>query len=284
MQGALSRKKVLAVTANPKARFVRTDKGPLLIAHRGGSLEAPENTLASLRHGIACGSDWQEVDITLTRDGHAVIIHDDTLERTTKGQGAVAAMSLLELSALRAGAPVWTEPARLALTALGITELPIFGERYVEERIPTLDQVLALPGAQLMLELKTTPEPERLAKAVVDAVHRAGMQKHVALGSFDLATVAAVKKLDPSLPRIGIAEHEQALQGLLDLGVDILAVDTPLVPIAVAVKPPEVAVWTWTVYTQDAARRLTTQGADGLITDVPAQLVKALRSAPVQPG
>lgn len=265
------------MTANNRSRFARPDAGPLLIAHRGGSLEAPENTLAALRHGIACGSDWQEVDITLTRDGHAVIIHDDTLERTTKGVGEVAAMSLLELSALRAGAPVWTEPARLALAALGIVELPLFGERYVEERIPTLDQVLALPGARLMLELKTTPRPEALAGAVIDAVHRAGMQSRVALGSFDLATVAAIKKLDPKLPRIGIADATKMFSPLLELGVDILAVDTPLVPEARAAKLADVALWTWTVYTTDTAHRLTAEGADGLITDVPQKLVEALR-------
>lgn len=270
------------MTVHLGSRFARTQQGPLIIAHRGGSLEAPENTLASLRHGIRCGSDWQEVDITLTRDGHAVIIHDDTLERTTKGQGAVAAMDLMQLSALRAGAPLWTEPARLALASIGITELPVFGQRYVEERIPTLDQALALPGAQLMLELKITPEPERLASAVVGAVQRAGMQKRVAVGSFDVATVAAVKKCDSSLPLIGIAEKEPMLHELLALGVDILAVDAPLVAQAVAIKPAHVAVWTWTVYTQEAAERLSKQGADGLITDVPAQLIKALRPARAQ--
>lgn len=265
------------MTANTKSRFARSEACPLLIAHRGGSLEAPENTLASLRHGIACGSDWQEVDITLTRDGHAVIIHDDTLERTTKGVGEVAMMSLLELSALRAGAPIWTEPARLALGALGITDLPIFGDRYVEERIPTLDQVLALPGAQLMLELKTTPKPAALAAAVIDAVHRAGMQDRVALGSFDLATVEAIKQLDAALPRIGIADDPAMFAPLLDVGVDILAVDTPLVPSVAAIKPLHVALWTWTVYTTPMAHRLAAEGADGLITDVPSQLVQAFR-------
>lgn len=266
----------MPVTDKSASPFMRTAARPLLIAHRGGSLEAPENTLAALRHGIACGSDWQEVDITLTQDGHAVIIHDDTLERTTKGIGEVAAMTLLDLAALRAGAPVWTETARLALASLGILELPVFGDRYVEERIPTLHQVLALPGARLMLELKTTPRPEALAKAVIDAVHKAGMQDRVALGSFDLATVAAIKARDPSLARIGIADKEDMFAPLLDLGVHILAVDTPLVPKAVAAAPQGVAVWTWTVYTTAMAHTVIAQGADGLITDVPKQLVAAL--------
>src|SRR5688500_15952335 len=68
--------------------------GPVIIAHRGGSLEAPENTLAAIRHGAAVGSDWIEIDVTLSRDDEVIVIHDDTLERTTDGTGMVEAMTL----------------------------------------------------------------------------------------------------------------------------------------------------------------------------------------------
>lgn len=273
------------MAADLKARFARSDAAPLIVAHRGGSLEAPENTLAALRHAIACGSDWQEIDVTLSRDGHPVVIHDDTLERTTAAQGAVADRDLRELTALGAGTPKWTQRSQQTLASAGVTALPTFGSRYADECIPTLDAALALQGAQLMLELKATPAPERLAEAVIQAVYRAGMRNRVALGSLDVASVAAVKKLDPSLPRIGIIEHDSTLSAQLALGVAALAVDTALAPRLIAEKPADVALWTWTIYTPAAANQMLRYGADGLITDVPAAVATALRSggAPVPP-
>lgn len=245
---------------------------PLVIAHRGGSLEAPENTLAALKHGIACGSDWQEVDITLSKDGYPVIIHDDTLERTTTGQGQVSEQSLSALQALRAGAPHWSQDARERLFALGVQRLPEFGDRYARESIPTLQQVLALPQARLMLELKTTPYPQKLARAVVTAVEQAHMQDRVILGSFDFATVQAVRELAPALPLVGIVESVEMLKKMQTLHPEAVAVDTAMLPEAVAQTDAKTAVWTWTVYTPEQAEQFRAAGADGLITDIPQSL------------
>ncbi|MEJ2679856.1 MAG: glycerophosphodiester phosphodiesterase family protein, partial [Gemmatimonadota bacterium] len=116
--------------------------GPLLIAHRGGAGLAPENTMAAFRQAVdRWPVDMMELDVHATADGHCVVIHDPTVDRTTNGQGVVAALSLAELQTLDAG-------YRFELDG----EQP-FRDRGV--RIPTLDEVLdALPDMRLTIEVK----------------------------------------------------------------------------------------------------------------------------------
>jgi glycerophosphoryl diester phosphodiesterase len=261
----------------PKAPFAALGPGPLIIAHRGGSLEAPENTLASLKHGVMCGADWQEVDVTLSRDDKLVIIHDDTLERTTNGKGLVENFLLSDLLKLDAGHPHWSKEARDHLAAEGVEHVPDFGNAYPRERIPTLEEALKLPGTRLMIELKKSAHPAKLARQVVQAVHDARASDRVLLGSFEVDLVEAVYQLDPSLPLIGIIEDPAMFENMLDLPISVLGVSTELAGKALEVAPPGVAVWTWTVYTVDAARVLAEGGVHGLITDIPRALVQALR-------
>src|SRR5690606_40107102 len=102
---------------------MRTRK-PLRVAHRGARAEGPENTLAAIRLALEKGADGFELDVHRTRDGHLVVCHDETVDRTTDGTGAIGAMTLAELKRLDAGR--W------------------FDERFAGERIPTLDEVWAL--------------------------------------------------------------------------------------------------------------------------------------------
>ena len=94
----------------------------LVIAHRGASGHAPENTLAAFRKSLAMGATFIETDLQLSRDARFVAIHDSTVERTTNGKGAVRDLTLADLRRLDAGA--W------------------FGSEFVGERIPTLEEVL----------------------------------------------------------------------------------------------------------------------------------------------
>src|SRR5690606_25331534 len=146
-------------------------------------LEAPENTLAAVRHGVAVGAEWQEIDVTLTRDDEVVVIHDDTLDRTTDKQGVIEALSLADVRGASAGRPQWSDKGRAYLEAFGVAP-PDFGERFAAERVPTLAEVLAVDGARLMIEMKKTARGQRLVDKVLEAVQRAGAQHRVALGSF----------------------------------------------------------------------------------------------------
>ena len=268
------------VGIRPKAPFAAAGPGPLIIAHRGGSLEAPENTLASIKHGVESGADWQEIDVTLSSDDQVVVIHDDTLERTTNGRGQVERTPMAKLAALSAGQPKWAKDARDRFKGLGIA-LPDFGDRFKDEHVPTLQQVLAIPNGRLMIEIKKTLRPARLAERVVAAVHAARASDRVVLASFEFDVIDAVHQIDPSLAIMGIVDRAGGIDHMLDLPVSALAVEKSVVPAAMQAAPAGVAVWTWTVYSPEEAETLVAQGAHGLITDVPSQLVTALRPAPV---
>lgn len=261
--------------AHNTSYFASHGRGPLIIAHRGGSLEAPENTLAALRHGVAAGATWQEIDVGLSADDACVVLHDDSVDRTTNGSGNLAAWPIEHLTKLKAGNPTWTADSRHNLARLGVPAVPNFAERFAAELVPTLDQALRVPGVRLMIELKATIKPEVLVRLVRQAVHAAHMADRVVVGSFDVPLLAMVAYLAPELPRIGILEDPVLLPLMMRQGVRALAVDAAIAPAMRMQAPKDVAVWSWTIYTEHQARILKKAGIDGLITDIPAKLIQA---------
>jgi glycerophosphoryl diester phosphodiesterase len=116
---------------------------PRVIGHRGACGLAPENTVASFRKAAELGVRWVEFDVHLSADGVPVVIHDDTVNRTTSGRGKVAKLSLAELQALDAG--TW------------------FGRRFEGERVPTLEAIVTLLGKLglgAVVEIKPSPGAE----------------------------------------------------------------------------------------------------------------------------
>ena len=110
---------------------------PLLIAHRGGAAEAPENTLGAFRRALDLGIRWFELDVQMTKDGALVVIHDETVDRTTNGTGPVSSFTFEEIRKLDAGSR--------------------FSPDFAGEKIPTLREVLdrcAEQGAVVFIELK----------------------------------------------------------------------------------------------------------------------------------
>jgi glycerophosphoryl diester phosphodiesterase len=138
------------------ARHPALEGAPLLIAHRGGSLLAPENTLAAFRTALdTWGADMIELDVHASADGHCVVIHDRTVDRTTDDRGAVAGMTLRRLRELDAG-------HRFTPDA-GAT----FPFREQDVRIPTIDEVLeAFPDTVITVEVKTGAAQVPLFEAV----------------------------------------------------------------------------------------------------------------------
>lgn len=255
--------------------------GPLIIAHRGGSLEAPENTVAAVAHGIAAGADWQEIDVTLSADDVPIVIHDDTVNRTTDGKGAVADMAAHTLTALHAGRPRWSDEERERLGFFGV-EPPDFGDRFEAARVPTLDDILAVPGARLMIELKKI-DPRRtrlLAQKAVDAVGRAQAWDRVIIGSFATDLLWAVHDIEPSFPLLGIVSDGEAAEKMLALPLAVLGVRFDVVAEVVKVAPPRLAIWSWTAYSVEMAQAAIEAGAHGVITDVPAAVIETLRAPP----
>lgn len=240
-------------------------------------MEAPENTLAAVRHGIDAGSDWQEIDVQLSLDLHVIVMHDDTLDRTTNGSGPAGQMLAADLQQLSAGNPSVAAKVRDQLEWLGESE-PTFGERFAVERVPSLEQVLRLRDSRLMIEIKTDPRAELVVRKVVEEIDRAGARGRVAIASSDQAILEETLARAPSIPLIGIAKSEEAIDEMLELPIRALAVRGSLVRIALGKAPPAVAVWAYTAYSPEQAREFSQQGVHGIVTDVPALVVQLLLS------
>ncbi len=126
-----------------------------VIAHRGGGARAPENTLEAMRLGIAEGAEAIEFDVHLCADGEVVVIHDDTVDRTTDGTGAVAGLTLADLRSLDA-----------ACRFSGVQPHPVMSSSPC--RIPTLGEVLeGFPGTPLIIEVKT-PAASVQARSLIE--------------------------------------------------------------------------------------------------------------------
>ncbi len=162
---------------------------PLVIAHRGDSAHRPENSLASFAGALEVGATIVELDVQLTADGHVVVLHDPTLDRTTSGRGEVRGLTLAQVRAVSAG-----YPSR-------------FGTAYAGERVPTLGEVLALVRgrARALVEIKSEAVTDDvlggIEARVADEVRRAGMADQVALISFDQRAVVRLLALAPEITR-----------------------------------------------------------------------------------
>lgn len=169
---------------------MKTDRTrPLIIAHRGASALAPENTLPAFAAAIAQGADGIELDVQMTRDGEVVVIHDETVGRTTDGRGRVSDLTLDALRRLDAGS--WFNRAypRRARS------------EYVGLKVPTLDEVLAMVRpTPLILCIELKPQRERVAQmigATLSAVRKAEMDDRVVYASFDHELMKQLKKQAP---------------------------------------------------------------------------------------
>lgn len=146
-----------------------------LIGHRGASQEAPENTLASFSRALDMGADGIEFDVQLTSDGHAVVVHDAMLDRTTNGTGPVFEATLEQVRSLDAGG--W------------------FGSAFAGERVPLLDEVLSLPAAIFELETKTWGRAA--LDAVLEAVDRAEVFDRVKFTGWNHSMLCQLKAERP---------------------------------------------------------------------------------------
>lgn len=255
-----------------------------VIAHRGGALEAPENTLAAVHHAQRVGADWVEVDLHLSADGVPIVIHDATVDRTTSGTGRVDTLPAATLTALPTGNPRLAPDVLARVRAENVLP-PDFADRFASERLPTLDALLAIPGVRYMLELKppTTAEAkERLVTATLDAIARHAASHRVAIASFDSNILEHARRLAPALPRVGLVDNPAHFAPMLALDLTVLATWHGLAREALAV-PRRPAIWVWTVYSESRARDLEALGVDGLITDAPEAVLRALTS-PARPS
>jgi glycerophosphoryl diester phosphodiesterase len=248
-------------------------KGVEIVAHRGASHDAPENTLAAFRLGFEQKADAVELDVFLTRDGQIVAMHDRTTERTTGVARPVSEQTLDELRKLDAGS--WK------------------GAAWAGERIPTLAESVAIipDGKRMLIEIKCGAEilPE-LARVLAACGKK---PEQLAIIGFNYATMAEAKKLLPRHEVYWVVDHKPAKEGdpppaLADLAEKALAANLdgldlnyrfPLDAASVQqLKRQNLKVLVWTVDKPEAAARLIAAGVDAITTNRPQWLRESLAS------
>lgn len=153
-----------------------------LIAHRGASAYAPENTLSAFKKAIDMGLNAVEFDVQFTLDGKAVVTHDYTLERTSDGRGHINDFNLSQLKELDFGK--W------------------FSEDYKNEKIPTLDEVLDIVKNNYLIniELKRDKDDKRFfSKSIVETIDKFDIRDKVLISSFDHELLKDLYKIDQNL-------------------------------------------------------------------------------------
>jgi glycerophosphoryl diester phosphodiesterase len=233
----------------------------LVIAHRGASGHAPENTLAAFRRAVALGASFIETDLHLSRDAHFVAIHDDIVNRTTNGQGKVHDLTLADLRRLDAGS--W------------------FGSEFSGERIPTLEEILEFAKKNdvvFYLELKPTGAWGG-EHALIGALRESGEIARTIVISFDAGIIAALRKIEPTLMTGLLFEGQidQPLERAIEVGARQLAVRGDLVtPALIAeARKRDLQIVCWTVNQPAHMRMLIEAGVDGIMSDYPDRLVSA---------
>lgn len=218
-----------------------------VLGHRGARHEAPENTLLGVEVALRAGVDGLEVDVHLTRDGHVVVIHDDTVDRTCAGHGRVADLTLDELQRLDAGQG---------------------------EQVPTLAQVLetARGRAEVFVELKAPGCEDAALRVIADL--RA--QADCCLIAFDHRQVARAKTLSPAV-RTGcllVARPVDPVGLVRAAGADLLSVNLQFVDadLVAACHADGLQVCAWNCNTPADLPRLRATGLDWLGTDTPTTI------------
>ncbi len=237
-----------------------------VIAHRGASADAPENTLAALRAAATAGATWVEFDVKLSRDGHCILLHDDLLNRTTDGRGEVAHYDLDELRRLDAGS--W------------------FGRRFRGERVPTLEEALALcVELDLDINLEIKPCPGRQHETAISVVEE--LRRHWPAGrpwplisSFAIASLEEIRKLAPEMPHgLLIGRPTRRALGMLDrLACSTLHCDAKWVSADLVRHLTERGrpLLCYTVNDASRALRLLEMGVRAVFTDRPQMAAEAL--------
>jgi glycerophosphoryl diester phosphodiesterase len=219
----------------------------LRVGHRGAAGHAPENTLAAIQKGIALGVDFVEIDVRRTADGVLVVLHDETVNRTTDGKGRVDRLSLQEVKKFNAGNG---------------------------EHIPTLEEVLRIASerAGLMLELKITG----VAQQTVNAVREAGFRDPVIYASFLHDELNHVRAVDPgaSLMVLFSALSRASVARAMKYGSSYVGLrhDKATHALVDSFHRADLLVFVYTANTPSDIQRALTLDVDGVISNFPDRI------------
>ena len=232
---------------------------PQLIAHRGGPVHEPENTLTAFRNAIHVGADWIEMDVRRTQDGVLVVMHDETVDRTTDGAGRVESLTLGQIRALDAGDG---------------------------EQVPTFDEVIALAresGVGLLPEAKSPNLYPGIETEMVEAVVEGGYVQRTVIQSFEMDALETVHETDPDVevcPLYGLwaldlSDPRPSEANCLCPMAEMVVLNPWMIKQAHA-QGREVFVWFGVIEHPTVMRFILALGADGLMVDDPVALARIL--------
>lgn len=270
---AASRKRAVVTLLNPNFPM---SKSPLIIAHRGASAEAPENTLMAFLLAFMQGADAVEADVRMTGDGHLVVVHDEDTKRVSGVSLKVSKTSLEKLRALDVGR--------------------VKTRRGQGQRMPRLEEVLGMMPEEKLLLLHLKIGPEGLVR-LIELLKAAGeLINRVRLMSAEVEVLMAVKQ---ALPECGLILHcerrwaqksdqwfpevDMVMTVALAVGAEVVAIDSRSLAaepeMVEMMKQRGVKTHVWTVNRAPSARRFSDLGVSGIKTDYPGHLVLSFSKA-----
>jgi len=240
----------------------------MIIAHRGFSGIAPENTLTAFKKAIEIGADMIELDVLLSKDGELIVIHDKTVNRTTNGKGKVSDFNLSELKKLDAGS--W------------------FKKHFSGEKIPTLEEVfdLARDKIQINIEIKKdgfNPHKKNggVEEKVVKLIEKYNMTSQVIVSSFNPLIVQRIKEFNPEIPTALLYQY-RINKGLIKVfnNLHINAVNPGkrffTKKTSIEVHQSDLKINIYTINQKREMKKFIKMGVDGIITNYPDRLVDVL--------
>ena len=232
---------------------------PKFIAHRGGRIHKPENTIAAFQHAIDTGADWIEMDVQQTKDGELIVIHDETVDRTTDGTGRVEDLTLEEIRALDAGNG---------------------------EMVPTFAEVIALAkdnNVGILPEAKSPHLYPGMGMKMVEAIMTNGYVEKAVIQCFDPGTLENIQKINPDIKvcplyglwKLDISNPQPSQARTLCPMAEMIILNPWMIRQAHA-EGREVFVWFGVIEHPLTMRFILALGADGLMVDDPVALAEVL--------
>jgi len=241
-------------------------KKPLVVAHRGGGLLAPENTIAAFKNAIKLGVDRIELDVQLSKDNVVVVIHDEKINRTTNGKGRISDMTYAEMAVYDTGCK--------------------FSEKYRGEHIPVLEEVLELVNGKctLLIEVKNPENMYKgLEKKIADLISRYNAKSWCVVQSFEYESLYSLHKIDHEITlgllmadaRPGRPNYNNInISFISEININQRFANQKSIDFLHGLNKK---TFIWTVNKCKRMQHLIRYGVDGIITDNPAMLQELMR-------
>ncbi|HDR7642555.1 glycerophosphodiester phosphodiesterase [Bacillus wiedmannii] len=245
------------------------------IAHRGASAYAPEHTIAAYKLGQQLRGDYIEIDLQMTKDGHLVAMHDETVNRTTNGTGLVKEHTLEEIKQLNTGSFFNEKHPSLAK------------KEFENANVPTLEEIIKTFGhnANYYIETKSPDEYPSMEEKLLEIIKHYGINDKVIIQSFSEASLQKIHSLDVNIPLVQLLPYKKAAQltelemkkyktYCIGLGMNYKYIDSTYVK---RIKKHGLEVHPFTVDNETDMKKLILWGVDGMFTNYPDRLHSLLQ-------